>query len=138
MAIKEKTKLILISKAGNLCSFVGCEQTLTSDPSCVEGPVLLGEVAHIVAQQVDGPRGKFALPHAKIDEYENLMYLCPTHHEQIDKQGETFTVEKLLHMKEEHERWVAGRLSRTRRFERMRQPELPVKEKVTSTVLPVR
>jgi hypothetical protein len=138
MPIKEKTTLILISKAGDLCSFTGCEQTLTSDPSCVEGPVLLGEIAHIVAQQTDGPRRKYPFPHTKIDEYENLIYLCPTHHEQIDKQIETFPLEKLLHMKQEHEQWVAERLSRTRRFECMREPEQLVKESVTSSVLPVR
>ena len=35
MAVKVKTKLILISKAGNLCSFGECPQALTSDPSNV-------------------------------------------------------------------------------------------------------
>ena len=135
MAVKEKTKLVLISKAGNLCSFGGCEQSLTSDPSDAEGPVVLGEVAHIVAHKPDGPRGNLSFPRARVDEYENLIYLCPTHHEQIDKQVETFPVEKLVQMKVDHERWVAGRLSRTRRFERMREPEALVTEDVTSTVL---
>lgn len=138
MAVKEKTRIILISKAGNLCSFDGCEQTLVSDPSDVEGPVVLGEVAHIIAQRPDGPRGDSSFSRARVDEYENLIYLCPTHHEQIDKQVETFPVEKLLQMKKDHERWVAERLSRTRRFERMREPEALVPEGVTSTVLPVR
>ena len=138
MAVKEKTKLILISKAGNLCSFGECEQTLISDPSCVEGPVVLGEIAHIVAQKLNGPRGDYSLPVAERDEYDNLIYLCPTHHEQVDKQVETFPVEKLRQMKEDHERWVAERLSNTRRFERMRKPEDLVSESITSTILPVR
>lgn len=138
MAVKEKTKLVLISRAGNRCSFERCEQALTADPSGVEGPVMLGEVAHIVAQKPDGPRGSHPIPRSIIDEYENLIYLCPTHHEQVDKQVETYPVEKLRQMKEDHERWVAERLSRARRFERMREPEDMVSEEVTSTVLPVR
>ena len=97
---------------------------------------MLGVVAHIVGQKPGSARHNYPFPRAQIDEYENLIYLCPTHHELIDKQEETFPVEKLLEMKGNHERWVAKRLSRTRRFERMRKPDALVSEKVTSTVLP--
>lgn len=138
MAVSERVKLILISRAGNLCSFKDCEQKLTSDPSEVEGPVMLGEVAHIVGQKPDGPRGKHPYPRTQVDDYDNLIYLCPTHHELIDKQEETYTVEKLRQMKADHEEWVAERLSRKRRFERLREPEETVVETVSSTILPVR
>ena len=72
---------------------------------------VLGEVAHIVARSTDGARGSFPPPGGEINGPANLMLLCPTHHELIDQQEETYTVERLVGIKIEHERWVREQLS---------------------------
>lgn len=133
-----RTRLILISKAGNLCSFPDCTNELVANTSQVDGAELLVEFAHITGQSPEGPRGMDSRDDSRIDEYENLIALCPTHHTQIDKQRKTYTVVKLQQMKSEHEQWVRDTLSKTSRFQGMHQPQALTKDSLTSTFLPVR
>ncbi len=66
---------------------------------------MIGEMAHIIAQQPDGPRGQ---PGGGEDSYENLILLCPTHHTEIDKAPEgIFSVEELKRWKWEHENRIS-------------------------------
>ena len=65
---------------------------------------MLGEEAHIRSRRVGGPRHDPAYPAAKIDNYENLILLCPTHHTLIDAHGgDAYSVEALIEMKRRHE-----------------------------------
>jgi TPR repeat protein len=72
--------------------------------------VVVSEIAHIVADKPDGPRGASPLSPAERNRYENLILLCNVHHELIDSQPDTYTVERLQEIKAEHERWVEQRL----------------------------
>ncbi|WP_237326334.1 NACHT domain-containing protein [Streptomyces sp. CBMAI 2042] len=109
--IKDVDRKLLWAKSGNKCAFTGCHQELTVDMS--ESPerrklVVIGEEAHIVAKEDDGPRGDPSTPSTERNSYENLLLLCPTHHTLIDKEkGANFSVEKLLEMKYTHEEAVA-------------------------------
>jgi len=71
--------------------------------------VVIGEMAHIVAEESDGPRGKSPLSKAQRNSYANLILLCPTHHTRIDKVPTgalEYPVEVLHDTKVQHEEWV--------------------------------
>ncbi|WP_346533855.1 tetratricopeptide repeat protein [Micromonospora sp. DPT] len=72
--------------------------------------MVISEIAHIVAEKPDGPRGEFPLSRAERDSYDNLMLLCNVHHQLIDSQPTTYTVEWLREVKFGHERFVEQRL----------------------------
>ncbi|MFE4357864.1 MULTISPECIES: NACHT domain-containing protein [Streptomycetaceae] len=107
MAIKDPDRKILWGRSGNECAFPDCRQRLTDDVGAdpdSRNPVVLGEEAHIVAREDDGPRGDPGLPLSDRNSYTNLILLCPTHHTLIDKEhGRHFPVNDLLAMKRAHE-----------------------------------
>lgn len=105
MTISPSDLKALLQKSGNRCAFPGCPSMLTVQESD-DSTVILSNVAHIVAQREDGPRGKFALPLNRRDEESNLMLLCPEHHKIIDNKPQLYTVERLRGMKEDHEKLV--------------------------------
>ncbi len=80
------------------------------DASETDDESIVGEACHIVAQSADGPRGISNLTPEQRDKFSNLILLCNIHHKQIDDQSNTFTVEKLEHIKSEHESWVTNQL----------------------------
>jgi hypothetical protein len=128
----------LLQRSGNICAFPGCRLLLTAEGTPKDPVVVLGEIAHIVAESPDGPRGKSPLTAKQRNMYPNLILLCNQHHQLIDSDGAlaTYTVERLTAMKEEHESWV----ERTLRGRRNVTPELPpmVQDTVYSNLLPVR
>ncbi|MGH8645520.1 MAG: HNH endonuclease [Gammaproteobacteria bacterium] len=137
MAIDPRTRQILWGKAGATCAFPGCRRQLVRDATPDDREVLVGEIAHIVAQSQSGPRRDVEVPGGNIDGYSNLILLCHEHHELIDQQQHTYPVERLLQFKTDHEEWVRVRLSRDQEFEGLLRPEKTVTETVVSTLLPV-
>jgi hypothetical protein len=74
------------------------------------GPVVLGEEAHIVAAEDNGPRGDPSMPIGERNAYFNLILLCPTHHSLIDKDnGMRYSAAALNRMKTDHEQLVERR-----------------------------
>lgn len=66
--------------------------------------MVLGEEAHIVGKEDDGPRGDSSVSVSERNSYHNLILLCPTHHTLIDKEnGKHFSVDQLKEMKRSHE-----------------------------------
>ncbi|SCD64567.1 HNH endonuclease signature motif containing protein [Streptomyces sp. PpalLS-921] len=110
--IKDVDRKLLWVKSGDKCAFTGCHQELTvnvSESSERRKLVIIGEEAHIVAKEDDGPRGDPSMPSVERNSHENLLLLCPTHHTLIDKEkGANFSVETLLEMKRIHEESVAA------------------------------
>jgi hypothetical protein len=105
---------LLWGLSGNECAFPGCTQTLTLVPlaagaaSASSVPVVVGEEAHIVAEEDDGPRGDSSTPIRNA--YPNLILMCPTHHRLIDKDhGRHYSVNQLRQMKADHEALVERR-----------------------------
>lgn len=76
-------------------------------------------------------------PGGDIDGPANLMLLCPTHHTEVDGSAATYTVARLVQIKEDHEQWVAETLSPSERLLRVGQSTPTVVESIHSTVLPV-
>lgn len=103
MAFASKDTKLLWGRAAGICSNPECRTKVTEFGENGES-FLTGEMAHIIAQSTDGPRGG---AEAGSDAYENLLLLCPTCHRRIDKSPEgTYTVEMLHAWKTEHEVWV--------------------------------
>jgi len=80
------------------------DETLTDDPSVV------GDEAHIVAKDPNGPRGNSTLSSDERDKYSNLILLCKIHHKLVDDQFIEYSVETLEKMKKDHLEWVSKNL----------------------------
>ena len=65
--------------------------------------LIYGINAHIVAESENGPRGKSILSLEERNSYFNLILLCPTCHDQIDKDPERYPIERLHMFKARHE-----------------------------------
>jgi len=94
--------------AAGRCSYPGCP-TLCVDHLLDEAePLILGEMAHVIAEQPSGPRGTPAGGDAG---YDNRILLCPTHHRMVDKAPKSFPPNTLMQWKAEHEAQVAAALA---------------------------
>lgn len=108
---------MLWGRAGARCSFSGCQIELIKLGETGSEDAVLGEEAHIIAQSKDGPRGEVRIEPQRIDLYENLILLCPTHHTLVDAQPSKYDVDVLHDMKTTHERWVDSNLRNANRAE---------------------
>ena len=87
----------LIAKSRGRCAFSGCNVAL------VEGDTFLGEIAHIVSHQTNGPRFRDDLPYERRNQIENLILLCAHHHLLVDKCPDKYSVAVLKRYKSQHE-----------------------------------
>lgn len=99
---------ILYQRSGNRCAFPGCFKELVYSGNGHDSHVVLSEVAHIVGQSLDGPRGAYPLDLHERDCYDNLILLCEEHHHIVDTQVKTYTVERLRQIKADHEALIAS------------------------------
>lgn len=107
---------LLWGRSGNECAYPGCSQALTIDLEDPESRVLgtagaaIGEEAHIRSPRPNGPRYDSRYEYETLDNYANLILLCPTHHTLIDKDGgRAYTVAQLEQMRTDHELKVRHR-----------------------------
>jgi len=109
LAIGYRVVRTLWTRAHNQCAFPSCDQTLTEDAVDAKTGApyvsVLGEQAHIRSPKAGGPRHDPAYPADKLDSYDNLILLCPTHHKLIDDElGAGYSVAVLVKMRRDHER----------------------------------
>lgn len=103
VTIEDRDRKILWARAHNSCAI--CKTTLVLDRIGHDRESVIGDEAHIVARSKGGPRGG-SISSSDLDRYDNLILLCKVHHKQVDDQPSTFTVERLLELKAEHEQWA--------------------------------
>ncbi|MBB6635685.1 HNH endonuclease [Cohnella thailandensis] len=108
MAISSRTRKMLWGRAANRCAI--CKLEVVMDETGNDDESVVGDECHIVAREVEGPRGLSPLTQEQRDRYNNLILLCKIHHKQIDDQPNHFSVERLHEIKTEHEQWVRGSL----------------------------
>lgn len=137
MAITERTAKILWGRAGAVCSFPDCHQPLVVDGAKGDPDAVIGEMAHIVADSPDGPRGQYPVQGGDRDGIENLILLCAKHHTLVDKQQNQYSPTVLYELKQRHERWVREQLAPEQRFTGVYAPSAPVIDRVQSALLPV-
>jgi hypothetical protein len=108
MPLTTRDRKLLWARAGGVCTL--CKSRLTEDAKGGDRDVVLGEEAHIVSEEPNGPRYR-PMPKEEVDTYANLLLLCPVDHKIIDKQVTYYTEQRLLDLKREHEQWVQYRFS---------------------------
>lgn len=106
MSITVKTTKMLWGLAAARCSMPECRKFLVLDETETDAPATVGEMAHIVGESAEGPRGQAVLTREERDRYSNLILLCGDHHTEIDQQPEAWPVAKLQEIKSAHEAWV--------------------------------
>src|ERR1700741_2587964 len=108
--IPEKEIKILFAKSGNLCAFPQCGTRLVEPGTADDDPAVSSEIAHIIADSRQGPRGDFPLNDEDRNKHPNLILLCAHHHLVVDKQKRTYSVQVLRQMKADHEAFVERKL----------------------------
>ncbi|MFZ1548771.1 MAG: HNH endonuclease [Candidatus Nitrotoga sp.] len=103
MSATYPTKLLLAFRSGNRCAFPNCSSQLTVDAPTKGNSVVIGEAAHIAGENPTAARYDSAMSEAARNSYDNLIYLCASHHTQIDKQEAHFAVNELVQLKVDHE-----------------------------------
>ena len=106
--IPEREMKSLIALSGGVCAFPRCEKRLVTPGTDSDPGVFLGEMAHIVADSRQGPRGDSPLTDEERERHGNLLLLCGDHHKTIDSQPLTYSVSVLRAIKADHE----GRIRR--------------------------
>jgi 5-methylcytosine-specific restriction endonuclease McrA len=102
MAISDVDIKVLWGRAAGICSNPQCRKDLTVILA-KQGSYNIGEMAHIIARSVDGPRGQ-TQPGA--DTYDNLILLCPTCHTLVDKGPSQYPPDLLHRWKADHEKEI--------------------------------
>lgn len=87
----------LFALSSNRCAYRRCATPL------VQGNTVVGEICHIKAANLGGPRYDAIQTDAQRQAFENLILMCGVHHKIIDDDEEAYTVEYLTRRKAEHE-----------------------------------
>jgi hypothetical protein len=120
MPITTRDRKLLWARAGGTCAL--CKSHLTADAKSGDRDVVLGEEAHIVSEEPNGPRFR-PLPKKEVDTYANLILLCPSDHKIVDEQVTYYTEQHMQTLKHEHEQWVKDRISSTIPAIKIRDPD---------------
>ncbi len=94
----------LFAVSGNRCAFPECDVALV-DPGSGK---LTGRICHIQGRK--GPRYNPEQSPEERHGYDNLLLLCPAHHDVVDADVHMYTAERLLEVKRAHESGAAKRL----------------------------
>jgi hypothetical protein len=89
----------LFALSRNECAFPNCRTPVVDESS----KKVTGRVCHIKAQREGGPRYDASQTDVERHSFENLVLLCPLHHDVIDADTDAYTVERLAKMKASHE-----------------------------------
>jgi hypothetical protein len=106
---KRDLKLICM-RSGSRCALPDCRVELVIDETASDPAVIVGELAHIKGEKPGSARYDANMEDSERNGYGNRILVCPTCHTKIDNQPNTYTVEKLLLIKREHEAWVRDTL----------------------------
>jgi len=105
--IPQREVKILWGKSAGKCSI--CKRDLILDEH--DGrPYPIGKMAHIEGENEGSARFNPSLSITARSKYDNLILLCPDHHDIIDQDLGEYTVEKLREIKKQHEAFVTATL----------------------------
>jgi len=107
MAISDNVKRKLWAASGGFCAKPDCHTDLF--PFFDNGEITnIDELAHIIGQKSNGPRGNNILQLSKRDEFDNIILLCPTCHTIIDKNPSLFPENIILEWKKNHQQSIVN------------------------------
>ena len=93
------TQKRLFAVSGNQCAFRQCRQPLVDEST---GKVT-ARICHIKGNKPTSKRYDASQPEEERQGFDNLILMCPVHHDVIDADDVTFTEDVLRMLKEEHE-----------------------------------
>lgn len=96
---RQKTVKQLFAVSKNRCAFPSCKNKLIA-----EGEKVVGKICHIKASKKGGPRYDATQTAEERHGFKNLIIMCPIHHDVIDSDEKSYTVERLSEIKEKHEK----------------------------------
>ncbi|MFR1275659.1 MAG: HNH endonuclease signature motif containing protein [Parabacteroides merdae] len=86
-------------KAAGRCEFKGCNKPLYKHGVTLD-ECKISELAHIIGDSENGPRGDKKLSKVLAKDPKNIMLMCPECHKYIDNEGkDKYTAEMLFDMK---------------------------------------
>jgi len=97
---RQKTIKRLFAVSGNQCYFPNCNNPLVDDKS---GKVT-GKLCHIKGNKSRAARYDNSQSDEERHGFDNLILMCPIHHDVIDDNPVLYTVSKLKEIKAEHEK----------------------------------
>lgn len=103
-AIKSKVIKELYAKSGNTCSFPGCANKLFCEKENIS------EICHIQGLNPNSARYNPNLTNDEVNDIDNLILFCPTHHSLVDQMPSKYTVKCLKQMKTKHEREFSSQI----------------------------
>ncbi|XHR94300.1 hypothetical protein ACFJIV_29105 [Mucilaginibacter sp. UC70_90] len=98
------TKLRLFADSAGHCNRPECHRYLFSDQSIADYHI--GEMAHIIAASLQGPRSDKDVDAEEKAGYDNLILLCPSCHTEIDKAPDLFPPELIRGWKANHRKRI--------------------------------
>ncbi len=107
VGISADVERLLLARSGGFCANPTCRGDLF--PEVPGGHVAtIKELAHIISQSPEGPRGDDALPPSERDTYDNILLLCSSCHTLVDKSKltDTYDAELLRAWKRDQERRI--------------------------------
>lgn len=104
-SVKPFIQTLLFVRAAGRCQFAGCNKNvLQHEITLRDGNY--AQMAHVVAFQPDGPRGREGERPTDINAIENLMLLCPACHKEVDDHPAVYPRTRLEGFKSDHEERV--------------------------------
>lgn len=97
LAPQKDTVFQLGAKSGNECAYPGCPARMFNELG-----VMIGQICHIEAAEVGGPRFNPAMTNEQRRHISNLMLMCYPHHKTTDDEIE-YPTPKMQQMKGAHE-----------------------------------
>lgn len=104
--ISKRDIKLLCTKSGNRCAITECHKELVVDKNENDRYCLIGVMAHIKGEKSGAARFDPDMTDAQRNSYPNLIFVCSNCHKMIDDQPNTYTVEKLHNIKDQHEKWI--------------------------------
>lgn len=102
MSVTAAMKIILAKRSGNRCARPSC-QVVLAQPSEAGSALSIGEAAHISGARPSSARHDPKMTSQERNHVDNLLYLCRNCHAIIDRDVESYSIERLRRIKAEHE-----------------------------------
>jgi hypothetical protein len=88
----------LFAVSGNCCAFPKCPHTLIHDGKPT------GRICHIRGKRPGSARYDPSMTDIERNAFDNLILMCPIHHDVVDDDEASYTVERLTQIKADHEK----------------------------------
>lgn len=100
---RQKTIKRLFALSGNRCYFSTCNNPLVDESGKVTG-----RICHIKGRKSGSPRYDPTQSDEERHGFDNLLLMCPLHHDVIDSDPDSYSVTRLKEIKVKHETLFAG------------------------------